>query len=198
VTIRRGEPWGSPGVLGREAPVASTDAELAEAVRAGATTVGLLGGDLCRTVGGRGDRSRLYDGSGMVLPIDVGVARLEEGSELVFVAHLVVRRHWWFGPLAVAMNAQFLGNWDVAPRSHPNDGRLDVLDAELSVADRWKARWRLPTGSHVPHPGIRERRVRDTVLEFASPMPVRLDGVLVGRARRIAVHCRPDAIAVVV
>ena len=27
----------------------------------------------------------------------------------------------------MAMNAQFLGPYDVAPRSHPNDGKLDVV-----------------------------------------------------------------------
>ncbi len=56
------------------------------------------------------------------------------------------------------MNAQWIGSWDVAPRSHPNDGLLDRCEGDLSLDDRWKARGRLPSGTHVPHPGIAEQR----------------------------------------
>ena len=38
------------------------------------------------------------------------------------------------------MNAQWLGDWDLGPRSHPNDGLLDVTDGTLPFGDRWKAR----------------------------------------------------------
>ena len=43
------------------------------------------------------------------------------------------------------MNAQFLGAWDVAPRSHPGDGLLDVLEAEVGLDERLKIRERLPS-----------------------------------------------------
>ena len=90
------------------------------------------------------------------------------------------------GPGVVAMNAQWLGSWDVAPRSHPNDGLLDVFDGDLPLGERLKARSRLPTGTHVPHPGIAERRVAAVQIELDRPTPVWLDGERVGSARALS------------
>jgi diacylglycerol kinase family enzyme len=96
------------------------------------------------------------------------------------------------------MNAQFLGSWDVAPRGHPGDGRVDVLDGDIALGDRWKARSRLPAGTHVPHPGIRQTRAARWETTFDRPAPVRLDGEVVATARRLEVEVEPDALHVVV
>lgn len=159
--------------------------------------VGLLGGDLCRTLGGRGDAARLRSDEAQRLPIDVGTA-LVDGEPHRFVAHLVARRRWWRGEVVAVMNAAFLGRWNVAPRAHPGDGRLDVLDARLSPADRVKAWRRLPTGTHVPHPAIRERRLRSAEWRFEHPMTVWIDGAPVGRCRHLVVEVEPDRLEVVV
>lgn len=202
MTIRRGEPWGEPGVLPPGGVVVRTDAEARAVVtaarRAGEPipALGLLGGDLCKAVGGSGDEERLRAG-GTVLPIDLG-AVLVDGRLHWFVAHLVARRGWWRGRLVAAMNAQHLGPWDVAPRGHPNDGKLDVLDADLSLGDRWKARSRLRTGAHVPHPGISERHVTAVQIDLAPGTRVWLDGELVGEARSLAIRVEPDALTCVV
>jgi hypothetical protein len=202
VTIRRGEPWGEPGVLPPDGVVVRSDAEAREVVtaarRAGdpVPALGLLGGDLCRAVGGTGDESRLREG-GTVLPIDLG-AVLVDGRLHWFVAHLVARRGWWRGRIVAAMNAQHVGSWDVAPRGHPNDGKLDVLDADLPLGDRWKARRRLATGAHVPHPGISERHVAAAQVDLAAGMRVWLDGVPLGEARSLAIRIEADALTCVV
>jgi hypothetical protein len=126
-------------------------------------------------------------------------AFLLDGKLHWFVAHLVARTSpsplsWWKGRLLAAMNAQFRGDWNVAPRSHPNDGRLDVLDATHGLGDRFKARSRLRHGSHVPHPRIRERRVDAVQFDLERPVAVWLDGELVGRARRLSIRVEPDAL----
>jgi hypothetical protein len=180
-----------------------TDAEaraaVVEAWRAGRppAVLGLLGGDLCRTLGGRGDEDRLRSADALRAPIDVGVARLD-GEETLFVAHLVARRSWWFGRVFVAMNAEYLRRWDVAPRAHPDDGRLDTLDLNLSFGDRWKAWRRLRAGLHVPHPGIEERRVAGLTVRFDRATPIAADGVHVGSAREVELRLLPDAVEVVV
>lgn len=208
MAIAKNQPWGTPGRLALDAPVVHSDGELRSLVASATRTVsgtrevaplevGLLGGDLCRTVGGRGDRDRLYTDAAVRLPIDVGVAVLD-GVEHLFVAHLVVRRSWWWGRVVAVMNAQWIGAWDVAPRSHPNDGLLDVFDADMSLDDRWKARSRLITGTHVPHPSIAERRVGHLGLELERAAPVWLDGEKVGSARRLAISLIPDAFTCVV
>jgi hypothetical protein len=203
VTIRKGEPWGEPGALPADGVVVHSDAEAREVVaaarRAGAPVppLGLLGGDLCHTLGGTGDEQRLRSGGAMRLPVDLGSV-LIDGRLHWFVAHLVARRSWWTGRVVAVMNAQFIGRWDVAPKSHPDDGRLDVLDGDLPLGQRWQARSRLVTGTHVPHPGIEERRVSAVQLDFARPTPVHLDGVPMGPATRLSIRVEPDALLCVV
>ncbi len=180
-----------------------SDSELAALVtehrRAGRPlpVVGLIGGDLCRTAGGRGRAGPLRSPDAHRLPVDVGSV-LIDGRLHWFVAHLVARRSWWTGPIWAACNAQWMGRWDVAPRAHPGDGRLDILDVRMRPAERFAAWRRLPTGTHVPHPDIDERRVEATQVEFARPRVVYLDGQEVGRCRRLSVRIEPDALTIVV
>lgn len=203
MTIERGSDWGRAGTLPEGAPIVSSDAELGALVtrhrRAGEPlpVVGLLGGDLCRTVGGRGDTERLHSDQARMLPIDVGSV-LIDGRLHWFVAHLVARRSWWRGPIWAACNAQWIGAWDVAPRAHPGDGKLDILDVRLSLGDRLAARKRLPTGTHVPHPDIAQQRTKAAQVSFDRPLTVHLDGTAIGSARQLSVRVEPDALTVVV
>jgi diacylglycerol kinase family enzyme len=203
VTIRKGEPWGTPGALPRSGVLVHSDAEARGFVTAARRAnepvppLGLLGGDLCRTLGGTGDAERLRSAEAVQLPVDLG-AVLIDGRLHWFVAHLVARRSWWSGRVVAAMNAQYRGRWDVAPKSHPNDGRLDLLDGDPPFGQRLLARRRLAQGTHVPHPAIEERRVTAIQLDFDRPTPVWLDGELVGRASTLSVRVEPDALLCVV
>jgi hypothetical protein len=185
------------GVIVRSDAEARAVVESARREGAPVPALGLLGGDLCRTLGGTGDETRLHDGRGVVVPIDVG-AVLVDGRLHWFVAHLVARHGWWRGRIVAAMNAEFIGEWDVAPRAHPNDGLLDVLDVTMPASERFKARARLRSGTHVPHPGINVERVRAAQIQLSRPTPVQLDGVLVGEARSLSVRIEPDALRCVV
>lgn len=203
MTIVKGEPWGGPGPLPSGGVAVRSDRqaravlEAARRANEALPPLGLLGGDLCRTVGGRGDADRLRSPEAMSLPADLGSV-LIDGRLHWFVAHLVVRRSWWRGRVVAVMNAQWIGPWDVAPRSHPNDGLLDVFDGDLSLDDRWKARRRLRTGTHVPHPGIAQRRVAALQLELDRPTPVWLDGERVAEARTLSIRTEPDAYTCIV
>jgi len=203
VTIEKHQLWGAPGPLPADGVEVRSDREartvLEQARRVGSPlpTVGLLGGDLCRTVGGRGDASRLRSAEAMTLPTDLGSV-LVDGRHHWFVAHLVVRRSWWQGRVVAVMNAEWIGCWDVAPKAHPNDGLLDVLDGDLSIDDRLKARRRLPTGTHVPHPGIAQSRVAALQVELDRPTPVWLDGERVAVARTLSIRVERNAFRTVV
>jgi hypothetical protein len=212
VTIARGAPWGERGARPVGTVDAADDAAAREVVvaahRAGTAVppLHLQRGDLLRTLGHPGpteERAGTRPGpppppAALLAPADLGVAVLD-GTEHPFVAHVVARRSWWRGRLVAVMNAQFLGAWDVAPRSHPNDGRLDVLDVapELSVRDRWRARRRLPAGAHVPHPAIQVRSVTTWGTTFDPALDVWLDGEPVGRVRHLEVRVVPDALLLV-
>jgi hypothetical protein len=201
VTVRRGATWGASAPLPAGALTARSDTELArivEEVRLGADAtpaVRLVGGDLWRTLGGASADPRVV----AAFAIDVGVAAMD-GEEHVFVAHAVVRgRSWWFGPVLAVCNAQFVGHWDVAPRAHPGDGRLDVVEvATMPLRQRWLARRRLASGTHVPHPAIAQRRVRAATFTFPRPRQVWLDGVPAGRASELSVTVEPGGLTVCV
>jgi len=205
VTVRRGEAWGEAGGLPPGAVVVASDVEARRVVeaarRAGEAPppLALAGGDLCRTLGGRGDRGRWERGEAVQVPVDLGSVLLD-GRQFWFVAHLVVRRSWWRGRVVAAMNAEFLGPWDVAPQAHPGDGRLDVVDAaaELSLVDRLQARRRLPAGGHVPHPQIKVTRRPAVQLELAARTPVWLDGEPEGEARNLSLRLEPGALTCIV
>lgn len=203
MTIERGAAWGAPGRLPPDGVVVHSDVEARRVVescrRAGerVPTIGLLGGDLCRTLGGTGNPERLRTDDATTFDVDVGAA-LVDGRPHWFVAHLVARRSWWRGRLVAVMNAQWLGAWDLGPKAHPGDGLFDVSDANLSFNDRWHARRRLPLGTHLPHPDITTTRVAAWQTDLDPPLDVWLDGEKVVRARTLSVRIEPDALMVVV
>lgn len=127
--------------------------------------------------------------------VDLGAA-LVDGQLHWFVAHLVARRRWWRGKGVVVANAAFLGTWNIAPRAHPGDGRLDVLEGALSIGDRWRARSRVVSGSHVPHPRIEERRVTAAQFDLPRGTVVYLDGTSLGPASTVSVRVEPEALEI--
>lgn len=219
MTIEKGQDWGSRGSLGGDAPIVAGDRALAELFTitrhpegsptlTGPAHVGLLGpdpttanrapaNDLARTVSARGTAHDLRNGERTQLPIDLAVVRIDE-TDVVMAASLVIRRPYWLGAVEGAMNASFLGEWNVTPRGHPNDGRLDVVRAELSLGDRWKARSRLTSGSHVPHPDISVRRLKTHNLQTDSRATVRIDGVDHGHRHSVSFVVVPDAVTITI
>ncbi len=190
MVIQKGKDWGTPGILPPAAPVARSNADLRALVGEGARVVGIVGGDLCRTLNGSGSMS-------MVFPIDL--CRLTtQGVDELFVAHCIARNGWLHGPITIVMNAQFIGSWDVAPRSHPNDGVVDVLEISMGLGDRLKARKRLATGTHVPHPLIAQRRVSTADFHLNRPTKIWLDGEHVTTLTDFTITVEPDALTVVI
>jgi hypothetical protein len=201
VPVQKGQEWGAPGELPEDAVLVRSDAEaravLGEArrERRAFPPLALLGGDLCRTLGGSDDEARLRAGEGVRFTVDLGEV-LVDGRLRLFVAHLVARNRWWTRAFA-AMNAQWLGSWNAGPRAHPGDGLLDTYDVHLPLSQLWPVRSRLHHGAHLPHPGIKERRTAAIQVELGASLPVRLDGEVVGRATTLAVRVAPDALTVI-
>ncbi len=211
MTIRRGHDWGDAGALAADAPVFATDFEASCALQASLDSggglpaeIGLVGGDLHRTLGAPVHEERdLRSGRAMRLPVDVGIVRMDSGEDVVMLAHLVAmsagRGRIFNGKTLVVMNGAFVGSLNLGPRAHPNDGRLDVTIGTLPRADRRQARTRALTGSHLPHPALAEQRIAAATFDLGPDgLVVQVDGRHVGRARRLEVECRPDALVVVV
>jgi hypothetical protein len=206
VTIEKGGAWGTTGELPPGSPLARTDADLRRIVT-GARRSGrqpepirLVGGDLWRTLGGTSAATGEREPATVALvPVDV-VAVLLDGRLQWFVAHMIARHSWWRGRIVAAMNAEYLGRFDVAPRSHPGDGRVDVLEVDpaMSIRQRLEARRRLHLGTHVPHPAIRERRTQSFQERFDPPLRVTLDGEPYGDVRDLSLRVEPDAVVVAI
>ena len=180
MTIRRGEDWGRTGRPPAGLNWFVDDASAARAVEEGAHDIGLAGGDMARTLGA-GPAPDVVE-SAVSFPIDLIEVTSSDGHRVVALSHVVIRHRrwkWWRGPIVAVMNAQFIGRWDVAPRGHPNDGRLEIVDVDstMSVRQRFLAGRRLPTGAHVPHPLV---RLRSSAL-ITVPVPRSATVVVDGR-----------------
>jgi diacylglycerol kinase family enzyme len=203
VTIAKGQQWGVASPLPADGVVVASDAELRAVVCAARLAgsampvVGLLGGDLCRTLGGRGSAERLRSAEAMTFPVDVMRVVVDGGPPTWAVAH-VVARTWGWRRAFLAMNAQWLGPWNVAPRGHPNDGVIDTLSWRLPGREARKVLARLPQGAHLPHPGITLSTAEAVEVSFDRPLPTRVDGMAATKARTVTLLVESDALRVVV
>jgi hypothetical protein len=194
MTIRKGEEWGTPAARPSGLVVARTDAELAAMVAAEpGGEFGVAGGDLFRSLGSPPSRAE-----GQRLPIDAVRVRLDGAEPILAVAHVVAHRRWVNGPVVIATNCGYVRGFDAAPRAHPNDGRLDVIevDPSMSIRQRLQARRRARSGTHLPHPQLRSRTVESMEWEWTSPITVDVDGVARGRCTRLTVEVLPDHFAI--
>ena len=200
MTIKPGTAWGEAVPSPIDLRIAPTDRDARDFVvrqRERGTSLqplGLGGGDLARTMGGGNDRF-----PGTVTKATVDVLRVQTGERTTWaVAHVVARRTWHRGEVLFAMNAEFFGPYDIAPRSHPNDGKVDILHVAVKMS--WRARRaagrRARTGTHLPHPQMTARQVAEFSLVFARPLVVWVDGIRWGTAGELTVTVEPDALTV--
>ncbi len=201
MTIEKGKPWGIEVTRPSDLQLADSDQVVAHLLTADVgAPVAPTSGDLHRTIGARplDDRLLLVE-----FPIDLLRVRLDDERETTAVAHVTVQSPswsggWWRGPVLMVMNAQFLGDWHVVSRGHPNDGRAESVEwgSEFGLRQRWEARRRLPTGGHVPHPAIETRSFRERSWTFDRSLDVCIDGRRSGRARSLQIVVEPDAAVV--
>ncbi len=199
MTIHKGEPWGEAAASPATLLVAASDhaaqvwVVAARTVEAPVPPIGFAGGDLARTMGGA--TRRRFPGTVTRAPVDL--LRVEAAGQVTWaVAHVVARRRWWRGEVWMAMNAQFLAGRNVAPRAHPNDGRVDLLqvDRRMGLRARLQARQRALTGTHLPHPQLATRRLAGATLEFDRPLDLWVDGARWLRATSVTFTVEPDAL----
>jgi len=193
MTIRKGEEWGCSVQRPDRLVVAESDRALAALVASGqGNPLGVSGGDVFHSVGSPARRDPMQR-----LPMDLLHVEAD-GARHLAVAHVLVRRSWWRGEIVVVMNVDHLGEWNIAPRAHPNDGRFDVVEVapSMSIRHRLQARRRLPQGTHVPHPDIRTRTGMEASWEFGRPQRLWIDGESIGSVRVLTVAVEPDAFAI--
>lgn len=219
MTIGKGTIWGRPGVLNAHSPTFDTDTALARYLAGhlgehfhrialeelheyseenlgplAVPPIGLTGGALWRTIGGPGSVGRYATNEARHYPCDLAIAEAD-GIRHVFVASLVARNLWWTKTVVV-MNAQDMGTYRFGHRAHPGDAVLDIYEAHVPFADVWKIARRAKLGSHLPHPGISERRLPSSRFQFEQPRQLWLDEQRVGNVQQLSVSVVPDAFTV--
>jgi len=211
VTIEKGREWGEVARVPHDVLVAADEARLAQAVaahvRSGAThpvAVALLRGDLLTALGGAAGQRVVAPRVGeacRLLPCDayeVTISRAKHTSTTFAVSSVVIgsawRPAWWL------TSGGFLGPLNVAPDSHPNDGRADALAWSTSDLRTLLAiRRRMRRGDHLPHPNLEMSRGAAVRWQSqGSSRRVVVDGRSHGRADAVAVTVRPDAFCLVV
>lgn len=190
MAIKPGEDWGAPVERSPLLRVALSDRQLAAMATSGADTpISVAGGDLYRSLGSPRSRRSMRR-----VPIDMIQITVDSGT-FQAVAHVALYRSLWRGSAIAVCNCSEIGSWNVAPRAHPNDGLLDIVEvsAEMAVRARWQARSRLVTGTHLPHPDISYERVTTKRWEFERSVHCYVDGERVGRTKTAEVTVLPDA-----
>lgn len=193
--IEKGQEWGQPGVLPPSAPIATSDRTAAELAREH-DIIGLSGGDLARTLGITPNYDRASPKH--LVPIDAVEIELDTGERHLCIAHAVIGRSLFSGHVVAIMNAAFVGRRNIAPRAHPGDGKVDLITMRLGLAESIKAYRRMPTGSHLPHPGIETRRKASGTVELGTRLPVRIDGHRVGRTTTLRFTVVQNSVVVAV
>lgn len=171
--------WSRPLGANERVLSCADDAELAE--RSGDhVVVHAASGDVHRSLG-EPARQRVTT----AVSLDLIDCRVNHGRFRA-AAHVLCRPvgslSRWTGPITVVMVSGHIGRYEAAPRAHPGDGLLDVVEVSdaMPLRQRWMALRRSRTGTHLPHPHISMTRVRDLRRSYEQPMQVVIDGRPVG------------------
>ena len=156
-------------------------------------------GDIARTVGNgkqkRLDAEKLKTGGAWhQLPFDVIRADVN-GASLQAAAHIRVGHFLW-GECHLLCNVAMFRGRRVFQKSHPNDGKIEVLtiDREMKLRQRLLAIMRVRKGSHLPHPQLKIWQTTAEVMHFQRPLPIFIDGEKVGMSDTLRISVIADAI----
>jgi diacylglycerol kinase family enzyme len=94
---------------------------------------------------------------------------------------------------AVLANGQFRLNHDLVPRGHPGDGVAELHLYRVPRQQRAALRSRVAEGTHLPHPDIEQRRVREFHLHGLRPVRLELDGIPAGPTKSLTITLLPNA-----
>lgn len=194
MTIRKGEEWGRRDVAPSSFFIAEDDSDGAS--QPPHTPFALCRGDMFTAIGQ--PSLPVHHAECTIVAIDAMVCSISFVSgdvETVRAFSSVTIGSWWKGRHLIASNSGFLNGMNIAPRSHPNDGEFDVvnIDAAMPLKQRFIARRKAKTGTHVPHPQLTIKR--STAVEFTRERPqerLAIDGVAVSQWEKISISIEPD------
>ena len=176
--------------------VASNEREIIALYESGESLIGLRGGDLYESLGGRGVGEREGDKGTVGLKLDLGQVVIGE-SKYLFASYCKISKPLkpWYTIWVV--NSPIIGHRRISPKSHPADGLLDIVEFSLSFRQSKKAYKRAKSGDHLPHPQIKTSKKRTYTIKARGKRKVVIDGEKIAYGKEISISIIPHAIAVV-
>lgn len=153
---------------------------------------------LARALGTNG--AQLESKSMRALPFDLIKINFTNSSDekvmVIAIGYAILRNSWWRGEITAVLNTSFIGNWDCAPRSHPNDGKFDVVSvgSQMRPMQRLIASRRLRLGTHLPHPQISTHQATNLELSSSALPNLFVDGQRFAKVSQINFTLLPDAV----
>lgn len=153
---------------------------------------------LARALGTNG--AQLDSKSMRALPFDLIKINFTNSSNekvmVIAIGYALLRNSWWRGEITAVLNTSFIGDWDCAPRSHPNDGKFDVVTvgSQMRPMQRLIASRRLRLGTHLPHPQITTHQATGLELSSNALPNLFVDGQRFAKVSQISFTLLPDAV----
>lgn len=191
--IRRGEPWGHETIVPPDFSTADSDSALARFDSS--TPIHISGGDIARSIG---NPSRpVIGGSGTEISIDAMrciVRGTNSHQETRLAASCVVVGNFWRGRHIIVSNAGWIGDANISPRAHPNDGVVEemTLSPSMSLRQRILAHQKIRTGTHIPHPDITVSRKKVVEVVRIKREKLNIDGHRVENWSSVSIEVIPD------
>lgn len=153
---------------------------------------------LARALGTNG--AQLESKSMRALPFDLIKINFTNSSNekvmVIAIGYALLRNSWWRGEITAVLNTSFIDDWDCAPRSHPNDGKFDVVTvgSQMRPMQRLIASRRLRLGTHLPHPQISTHQATSLELSSNALPNLFVDGQRFAKVSQISFALLPDAV----
>ena len=205
MTIRKGQEWGHFEERPSDLQLVADDVAACEVISkcviesSSCLNLSISKSDMARTLGITGannlDRQMLctkFD----VIEATYLLTNSEETRRRCFIGRAFVSEKLFFGRTIAVLNSSFVGNRDWAPKAHPNDGKLDLveLDSSMKVRQRLTALKLMKSGSHLPHPQIRYRQLSEYEYATEDSASLSIEGVRMGSIRHCLFRVLPDAV----
>ena len=190
--IRRGEPWGLETTWPEDAVIIHSDHALALADPS--RPVFLASGDISRSLGHPSMPSG--DGKCTEVRIDAMLCTVASSAgerKIVAASSIIVGSHWRHRHMIIS-NGGWWNEWNIAPRAHPNDGIVELLtlSEKMTMRQRWLAKRKMRTGTHLPHPDISMVRISSATVDRISGEKLLIDGQAVSIWESLSVEVLPD------
>ena len=205
MTIQKGQDWGRYVARPNSLHLIADDREAGHYLNqrlSGASApleLAILKSEMARTLGVSGaniKKSEMLRTEFDVVEVTFELDDSKVRERRYFLGHAFIRSKKFRGETVGVLNSSFVGQRDWAPRSHPNDGKFDVVefDESINIRQRLKAYGLMKSGSHLPHPKIRHRQMTQYSAGCIESSILYIEGIRIGVVKSCIFNVLPDAV----